>query len=454
MQPNVLKLAILTASFGLFLGAAFLQAECGDHYVNSNARNANDAGPGNRRHPWKSLAPIRGHSFCPGDHTYFSAGSSYRGGFLVNDSGRAGQPIVFTTYGRGPAPSFSNSDFGVLNGNVIQIRGSYIIVDGLYFHDGATSPSTKDEDVLRVADIFVARGADHNVIRNSEVKNSPVGFHICGQFNLVTNNYLHDTNRFLAGPNWGPIAIILANANNEISYNRITNYFSSGGNYGADGGALEFDPRVYGDSIHDVRVHHNFSRGNEGFLESTRSANQPTGRAWVAYNVSDDYQQFILLWQGHDFSIENNTVLRILPKNSVTDVVFTFREGGNRIRNNIFVVSAGRKVFSDNGTRAYGMTNWAGQEHNHNLYYSMDGSQADPAGVALSRGEKIADPIFVDYAKRNLHLTLNSPAIDAGDGTQAQSSIDFDGNPVPAGDGVDLGAFEFQGARRRFPSLK
>ncbi len=414
-----------------------------DHYVNSTDPRADDSGPGSRQRPWKSLAAVNSHTFKPGDSVHFARSSRYKGGFVIKDSGTAAKPIMLTTYGKGPPPSFSNSDFNVLNGNVIQIKGSYVIVDGLYFHDGAQSPTVKNEDVLRVADVFVAKGADHNIIRNSEVKNSPVGFHICGQFNLITRNRLHDTNRYLAGANWGPIAIVLSNGNNEVSYNRITNYLSIGGKYGADGGALEFDPRIYGDPIHDVKIHHNYSYGNEGFLESTRSDSQPTGRVWIAYNVSNDYQEFILLWQGHDWSIENNTVLRVLPKNSVTDVVFTFRENGNAIWNNIFVVSSGRKVFSDNGTSAYGMANWAGQTHYANIYLSVDGSQSDPVGVALGRGEKIADPKFVDFAESDFHLTSGSPAVDSGERTDFVT--DFDGNPVPAGKAPDIGAYEFRG---------
>jgi hypothetical protein len=442
---NVVVLVVL-GGWPLLAMSAFGRAECGDHYVNSNATKASDSGPGNKAHPWKSLAPLNAHAFCAGERIYFARGSSYHGGFAVQGSGSADHPITFTTYGKGPAPDFTNSDFNVLNGNVIQIQGSYIVIDGLYFHDGAQSPTTKDEDVLRVADVFVAKGADHNVIRNSEVKNSPVGFHICGQFNLITRNHLHDTNRYLAGANWGPIAILLSNANNEISYNRITNYVSIGGKYGADGGALEFDPRIYGEPIHDVKVHHNYSYGNEGFLESTRSANQPTGKVWIAYNVSDDYQEFILLWQGHDWQIENNTVLRVLPKNSVTDVVFTFRESGNVVWNNIFVVNQGRKVFSDNGTKVYGMANWAGQTHYANLYFSADASQADPVGVPLARGEQIADPQFVDFANRDLHLKSGSPAIAAGDLNDVH--VDFDGNGVTQGKAADLGAYEFRGQKR------
>jgi hypothetical protein len=444
MTANFLRQMALAAACFVTCGT-ILHAECRDRYVDSNARAANDAGPGTKRHPWKTLAPLNAHSFCAGEHIYFAKGSNYQGGFVVKESGTEARPIVFASYGKGAAPSFSNPDFAVLNGNVIQITGSYIVIDGLHFHDGAASPTVKDADVLRVADVFIAKGADHNVIKNSEVNNSPVGFHICGQYTLITHNHLHDTTRYLAGANWGPIGIILSNANNEISYNRITNYLSIGGKYGADGGALEFDPRVYGDSIHDIKVHHNYSYGNEGFIESTRSATQPTGKAWIAYNVSDDYQEFILLWQGRDWTIENNTVLRVLPKNSVTDVVFTFKEDGNRVRNNIFVVNASRKVFSDNGTQVYKMANWAGQQHNNNLYYSVDASQTDPAGVPLGPGEKVGDPRFVDFAKRDLHLQLESPAINAGEASGTASSTDFDGNPVPAEKPVDMGAFEFQG---------
>lgn len=440
LKPKWSEVALV----GVFLlsSAALVRAECKDRYVDSGASKSDDTGPGSKVRPWKSLAPLNAHTFCAGEHIYFARGSSYHGGFEVRESGSPTQPITLTPYGNGTPPDFTNPDFNVLNGNVIQVKGSYVIIEGLCFHDGAQSPTTKDEDVLRVADVFIAKGADHNIIRNSEVKNSPVGFHICGQFNLITHNYLHDTNRYLAGANWGPIAILLSNANNEISYNRITNYMSMGGTFGADGGALEFDPRLYGDAIHDVKVHHNYSYRNEGFLESTRSADQPTGRAWIAYNVSDDYQEFILLWQGHDWRIENNTVLRVLPKNSVTDVVFTFRESGNSVWNNIFVVSAGRKVFSDNGTEVYGMANWAGQTHFCNLYFSAGRSQADPMGVPLSRGEKIADPSFVDLANLDLHLKSDSPAIDGGD--PSDFSADFDGNHVPQGKAPDLGVYEFR----------
>lgn len=78
--------------------------------------------------------------------------------------------------------------------------------------------------------------------------------------------------------------------------------------------------------------------------------------------------------------------------------------------------------------------------HN-NIYFSADGTQADPCGLPLGEGEKIADPGFVDYAKADYHLRRDSPAIDAG--FNSNSATDFDGKKVPLGKARDIGAFEF-----------
>lgn len=408
------------------------------HYVDSNARIATDSGPGTRGRPWKSLAGVDSHAFKPGDSVYFARGSSYKGGFVVNDSGTASHPITLTPYGAGAAPSFTNPDFNVLNGNVIQVKGSHIVVDGFYFHDGAAAPSGRSGSVMRIGDVFVDKGSDHVVIRNSEVQNSPIGFNVHGEHCVITRNHLHDCNRFLRPPGWGPIAIFIGNANTEISHNRITNYVATGGAYGADGGAIEIDPRLYSVEAHDISVHHNYSYGNEGFLEITKA----TERINVSYNVSNDYQQFVFYWEGTNSVVENNTVLRVLPKNSVTDVVFAFKDPGTIIRNNIFVVGSKRQVFSDNGTQVYKKGDYAGQKRYNNIYFSLDGSQTDPCGVPLGPGDRIADPRFVDYAKQDLHLKPDSPAIDAGH--DIGRTTDLVGTPVPQGKAPDIGAYEFR----------
>lgn len=408
-------------------GATVRNAAQGRYYVNSADARADDSGPGTQSRPWKSLAAVNAHSFRPGDTVCFANGSVYAGGFTIKDSGTAAQPIVLTACGKGPAPRFSNPDFGVLDGNVVRIEGSHVVVDGLHFREGAAAPPSDDEgSIFRMGAVFVEKGADHAVIRNSEVVDYPIGFNVHAEHALITQNDLHDCTRFIKPPYWGPIAIFIGNSNAEISHNRIRNYAVVGGKYGADGGAIEIDSRLHGVAVNDVSIHHNDSYGNEGFLEI--EAKYPTDRLKVSYNVSNDYQNFIFFWSGTNALVENNTVLRVLPKNSVTDVVFSFKHSGNAIRNNIFVVGEGRQAFTNNGTQVYSKGNYAGQKRYNNLYFSVDGTREDPVGLPLGEGEKVVDPGFVDYAKGDYRLRPGSPAIDAGFGS-----------------GRDIGAFEFAG---------
>lgn len=424
--------------------AAASGADRGRYYVNSADARADDSGPGTQDRPWKSLAAVNAHSFRPGDTVCFANGSVYTGGFTIKDSGTAAQPIVLTACGSGPAPRFSNPDFGLLDGNVIRVEGSHVVVDGLHFRDGATAPASDDEDsIFRMGAVFVEKGADHAVIRNSEVVDYPIGFNVHAENALITRNDLHDCTRFIKPPYWGPIAIFIGNSNAEISHNRIRNYVVVGGKYGADGGAIEIDSRLHGVPANNISIHHNYSYGNEGFLEI--EAKYPADKLNVAYNVSNDYQNFIFFWSGTNAVVENNTVLRVLPKNSVTDVVFSFKHPGNVIRNNIFVVGGGRQAFTNNGTQVYSKGNYAGQRRYNNIYFSVDGTREDdPVGLPLGEGDKVVDPGFVDYAKQDYRLKPGSPAIDTGFDSGG-SAVDFDGVPVPSLKGRDIGAFEFAG---------
>jgi hypothetical protein len=433
---------ILLFMSAVFIGA--LPAFCASpaYYIDCNAINASDSGSGTRSQPWKSLASLKNRNFSPGDTLYFAKGSSYAGGVTIDFSGTASAPITITSYGSGNAPGFSNSDHHNQNGNVFQIKGDYIIIDGLYFHDGAESADAQAASVLKIGDVYIDRGADHVTVEDCEFFNSPVGIHTNGEYTLITHNNFHDCNRALAFPGWGPIAVILANANSEISYNQCTNYILPGGEYGADGGFLEVDPRCYGQPVTGLKIHHNYSYGNEGFLE-IEGSESGNGGVTVSYNFSNDYQEFIFFWSSRNCLVENNTILRVLPKNSVTDVVFSFRYGGNIIRNNIFIVNGGKRVFSNNGTETWGFgANYPGQIHNNNLYYSIDGSASDPIGLPAGSGEKVLDPKFVNYPA-DCRLRSDSPAINAA--ISLGYTKDFDDNHVPSGGKPDIGAFEYQG---------
>ena len=404
-----------------------------NYYVSNSG---DDAGDGSLNSPWASLNRINDQSLTPGDSVLFARGSRFEGAILVTGSGSEKQPITFGAYGDGPAPALTNQELSAQNGNIIQIRGSYIVVDGLQFHSGVAAVSDQGVNARQIGAVYLVEGADHNVVKNCEMVDCPLGIQSYGQYNLLTGNYIHDCNRFLSDPNWGPIGIMVATSNHEISYNRIENILREGGTFGADGGAIELDNEDYPNR--NVEIHHNWSIGNEGFVEII-GGDDITSNVRIHHNVSDDFQEFVFFWSGTNCYVEYNTVLCTRPQNSRVKVVFSFAKGGNYIRNNIFVVGGGTQVFA--GENVYGMDKYDEQIFNNNLYWCADGSVDDPIGLPPGDGDIVADPGFVDRANMDLHLTAGSGAIDAGRDTGY--SIDFDGNARISGDAPDIGAYEF-----------
>ncbi|MBC8181517.1 hypothetical protein H8E88_10380 [candidate division KSB1 bacterium] len=435
-MANYLRMFVLVVIMFIFFGGSRLYAETSEKqssfYV---TQHGDDENPGTKALPWRTLKPVNQHTFNPGDTVLFSRGSSFNGALHISGSGVTGRPIIYTEYGTGRAPRFTNQSYQLQKGRMIQIDGCYIVVDGLYFYDGIPANRNRHLTAREAGAIFVSLKAEHNIIKNCEIENCPMGIQVIGQHNLITHNYIHDCNIFLSYPSWGPVGIMVANSNNEISYNKIVNYFSKGGRFGADGGAIEIDDQKH--ARDNIYIHHNYSTGNEGFLEITTGAS--ADNIQVSYNVSDDYQEFIFFWAGTNCIVENNTVLCLKPPNSRVRVVFSFeKENEVTVRNNIFVLAKGLQVFA--GDSVYNADKW-NQPHSNNVYFVVDGTQENPCGISLGRGDIIADPLFMDLENRDLHLRAGSPAIDAG--VDVGRKLDFEDNLVPQGGKPDIGAFEF-----------
>jgi len=146
--------------------------------------------------------------------------------------------------------------------------------------------------------------------------------------------------------------------------------------------------------------------------------------------------------------IENNTVVRVLAheRPDSEDVTFWFYYENSDLvfRNNIFVYDPVRvePVFSRGKfTRE------------NNLYYRLDNpSPLDSAnysafmrlvvggGASLGKNDRIGDPLFVDFSKRDYRLRAQSPALDAG--AELGYKLDIEGNAIPAGAAPDIGAYE------------
>jgi MYXO-CTERM domain-containing protein len=82
-----------------------------------------------------------------------------------------------------------------------------------------------------------------------------------------------------------------------------------------------------------------------------------------------------------------------------------------------------------------------------NLLWDIGGGE--PLAIAAGlvghtvEGNVTTDPLFVDYASRDLRVGTGSPAIDQGTGTRIPTDLDYYGNLRVAGSKVDVGAFEY-----------
>lgn len=429
------------------------------YYVDSE--NGNDLHSGiSENTAWKTLEKPGSVNLDPGNRILFKRGTEYSGCLTVNSSGNSDNPIIISDYGDNKlhAPSFTNQTFDPVNkqyGNGIRLKGSYIIVENLYFHN---TVAELPEDAGRfltmweLGALYIDKNAHHCTIKNNEFFDCGVGIKSYGQYAKIENNYIHDCNRVLKKWNWGPIGIWLGADYQEVCYNKIINYRAENPNInwgpnsyggGADGSAIEIDDARNAKS--NISIHHNYSRDCQGFLEVTWTdvAQHPAYLNFkIHHNVSDDYQQFIALWQGAGCYIENNTIIR-RNVNANEWGVFNITQDNSRniIRNNIVITENDVVIFNlgKNGNA---------QPNNiieNNIYWAADGK----LNIGLEgpgKGAIISDPMLQNYSvgleANDFSLSENSCAIDAGLNTEYR--IDFNGTEIPQGNNPDIGAFEFQ----------
>jgi hypothetical protein len=391
-------------------------------YVDS--ANGSDNNPGTSpEQPWQSLAKVEATRYAPGSIIHFKRGSTWTGRLLINDSGVQGNPITFTAYGSGLPPILTNP-----GDSINRTRGFLVDADWVVIED------FKIQDVF-MAGVQIGKGSDHNLIRSVEVTQTGFGIVFEGQYNLVTQSFIHDLHMVNNTPggydDYGAVGVSIENSFNEVSYNRIINCLATSYDFGTDGGAVEWWSVADG-----VLVHNNWAFGNDGFLEVGGGSAR---NAVVAYNVSINNHRFAAFnLDGangsviENFRIDNNTIVEIASEDRGWDVFWFSIEptvDSVILRNNLLYVD----WFST-------VANHSGFTHNNNLYYLLNGTVLN---FDLSNGEILANPNFIDLANQNLHLQESSEAIDAG--LLLNYSSDFEDTTVPVGLAPDLGAFEYQG---------
>jgi uncharacterized repeat protein (TIGR01451 family) len=107
--------------------------------------------------------------------------------------------------------------------------------------------------------------------------------------------------------------------------------------------------------------------------------------------------------------------------------------GGTTYINNTIVFSHTRAgIYRSGGTVS----------HDYNDVYQNSGG--DYVGLGAASHDLATDPLFVNAPGGNLHLDLDSPAVDRGD-PASTLGVDIDGDDRPVNQGFDIGADELTG---------
>ena len=275
-------------------------------------------------------------------------------------------------------------------------------------------------------------GASNIIVRNNEVAYNRAmtkfaGVDLRGSTSNVTveNNYIHRNLRSRG--------LLTSGSNVTLANNLLV---KNGGTGIYMGGANNVD--VIGNSVLDhTGVHANgitayqgssnvLILGNTVLRGNCALTTQDSDSITIAYNILHTYGSGLCVadwtWDGlHSTNLHyyNNVIMNGGPPALYTGGT------GLIVKNNI-------------------IDGWGGLG-TYNIYTSLAWSQYPAYGWYPGVGEIIEEDkstIFVDYANLDYHLKAGSCAIDAG--TNVGFSEDIEGNGVPTGSAVDIGAYEYQ----------
>src|SRR3989339_2159870 len=88
-------------SFSLFL-FSFTYASASTYYVSNTGLDTNNGI--SESTPWQTISKVNATTFSPGDSILFKRGDTFYGSITVSQSGTAGNPITFSSYGSGSQP--------------------------------------------------------------------------------------------------------------------------------------------------------------------------------------------------------------------------------------------------------------------------------------------------------------------------------------------------------------
>jgi len=425
--------------------------------------DGDDANPGSFDQPWRTIQHAV-DNVGPGD-TIWVRGGTYNEGVVVATSGLPGLPITLIGY---------PGEVAMLDGNGLERRDGIDIggADHWTFQDLVIQDYGQEGE--RGFGFVSWYHSQDIALRNLKLSlvGTPIKFHQGGEEVLIEDVYGHDYD--YAGFDCGP-----AGPCRGFTLRRVTMIGSGegpvlavqdmGDDTSADGFAVEQGIAILvEDCVAEGHAGDGFDFKSDRttlrriISRDNRGDNIKLGGSNSSLINSLSYDSGLInlvLAEGGSYTIINNTIA-----NRTSDGYLAMLGGYQTstptsisLYNNIFyndhLEMAGATVYYPEG---------AILTADHNLYYNPhredDVICADFAGRCFSSDEindgtwyaetgngqhsLYGDPLFVNAANRDYHLTAYSPAINAGT-SEGAPAADLDGISRPQGESHDIGSYEY-----------
>ena len=436
-----MKISILR--FIAFIIPLFLQANT--YFV---APNGDDTNSGTEAQPWKTLQKAA-NTLIAGDTVFVKAGN-YNERVIVQNSGTAGHPVVFSKYqddtviidGTGISWGANwNGLFDISDKTHIQITGlqvmhsdyagfwiensGYISIENCYTYDSFSSGiGVWNSNNIRI---------DNNEIELACNDGEQECISIAKSYNCdVFENHIHNNGQ---GTNGGEGIDVKQGSHDINVYKNLVHHLNNRLGIYADA----WDLHTYNINIYQNVIHHCSETGlavaseNGGLIENVKIFNN------IIY--LNKYGGIELgSWSDAGFNgekpIENIQIINnTCYKNGAYDNGWGYGiEIDNPDANNIIIRN---NICSENNAQIAIQQIEGEGIVDHNLFFGNNSA----SGCVYGTESIIGNPLFTNADVFDFHLSVNSPAIDNGSAADAPE-IDFEGNNRPFGNGFDIGAYE------------